>query len=975
MKKPTLRLLVILLVLYVPSQAQQLSLSNDIEDLHLPTREIYRVIQDKRGYFWFATEFGLYRHQQGRTTAIRANDASVHTAILTMCESADGSILFATIHGKIFSVQKDSAAELPFSKKGFLSSPRELIYKMQEIGPGILYILTAFGTYRVPPDRSIAEVIDVADAKALPVIRVEDQLLPINKFFKHHPEHFEGRINPLKMSFPGLSNETVAIKKWPDIIDQFRILTTKWQDLHAVTYGRTLLLISNTGTIRSINLPAHVISLKADANAGLWIGFYKHGYYYFADTASLQKPVEGLKDISVSDVCVDREGRLWITSLERGVFNGPGTSVIQHTYDLHEQAPYKLLFVSEDGIITASHGQPTLLITDKGIERMTSPHRNKETEILIGYIETKNVRYSVNNMNIIRQDRNTSEIKQLFTHNESFTAAFRLSEDGFLVFAANSILLFKNGNVTLLPKAPERIFHSIAMHGGGMLAGGRSNLYFTANSAEPSFKKVPGDNGRVVQLINTSSGNIFALIQNKGLAIFQHDSLRIVLPSSTGQMYYSCIEAAAGKIWIASDKGVWSYDEDDLLNNGGVMPVPVTDHTVYSFAKKNERMYMASSIGIISMPFEQVKANRIEIPVYLEAWSVGDKLLPLPDPASTATFDYHAGALSWNFDINSFHEQPAVLHFALAGPQADSGLINGHQLQLGNLRPGDYQLRVWATRNDGAGSKPITQSFRILPPYWQTAWFNAAVLASTIVVAGGLTWLIIRRIRQRDQQKRKMENDLLSIRLQALQAQMNPHFVFNAINSIQLFILQRQEQEAYHYLTQFSKLIRRVLTQSRSPLISLSDELETLKLYVGLEQLRFPDQFEYTVQNDLSDSSDRFYLPVMLLQPAIENAILHGISGNGSQGKIALHIRHSSDDGIITIAITDNGAGKQIISQKKEMKADHVPFSSIINAERIDTLNKIYQTDKFSLRIQTSSENNSGTTVTISIPDNLNHHA
>jgi ligand-binding sensor domain-containing protein len=976
MKKPLPRLLVILLLLSFSSNAQQLSLSNDIEDLHLPTREIYRVIQDKKGYLWFATEFGVYRYQQGRTTAIRSNDALVHTAIMTMCESADGSIVFATIHGKVFSTLKDSVTELPFSKKGFLFHPSEIIYNMWESAQGNLYILTSIGTYKSPKNRSTAEVIDMPDVKALPVIRIDDELLPINKYFAHHHEDYGLRTRPLILLFPELTNQSVTIRKWPDAIDQFRILTAKWQDQYAVTYGRTLLLISKNGSVKKIQLPAHVIALKTDTKAGLWIGFYKHGYYHFTDTSSLQDPDQGLKDISVSDVCIDREGGVWITSLERGVFYGRGTFLLQHTYDLREAVPYKSLFSSEDGILAASHGQPTLLISDKDVDKSAFFRKSNAMEILIGYFETQKTRYSFNNTNIALQDRSTNAVKHLFTHDETFNSVFRINDNDFLAFSPSSTILYQQGKTTRLPKAPARIFHVIGTSAGGILAAGRTVLYFAANPLEPVFNKVPGDNGRAVQLITTSTGNIFALIQNRGLAIFEKDSLRTILPSSPGQMYYSCIEGAPGRIWIASDKGVWSYGETDLLNATGSMPVPVTDHAVYSFAKRNERMYMASSIGIISMPFEHVQINRNEIPVHLDSWSVGEKDLPVYYKDSTFTFDYNAGALNWNFDIASFHEQPAILHYTLAGPQADSGLISDHQLQLGNLRSGDYHLRVWATRNDGAESKVITQSFRILPPYWQTGWFVTALFAFTLFSVACTAWLIIRRIRQREQQKRKMENELLSIRLQALQAQMNPHFVFNAINSIQLFVLQRQEQEAYHYLTQFSRLIRRVLTQSRSPLISLSDELETLQLYVALEQLRFPDQFEYTVTNDLSKNADRFYLPVMLLQPAIENAIVHGISDSLLHGKISLRISHFVNEGIICFSITDNGSGKQGPNGTTSSKKDHAPVSSVINAERIATLNKIYETAKFSLTIQTSSgEDHRGTTVTISIPDNLNIHA
>ena len=977
MKLLPLHLFAIFFLFALDVRAQQFSVSNNIRDLDLPTQEIYRVIQDKKGYLWFATEFGLYRYQQGRTKPIQSNDLVTNTAILTACETADGAIIFATIQGKIFSVQKDSLTELDFSKKGFLHYKNELIYLMREDDQRYLWVVTATGSYRISPDRSTAETIEPPETGAFPLIQVQHQLLPVNRYFFHHAEHFNDTQSPLTVSFPGLREEKVMIPKMFSGIDQFRILTAKWRDLHAITYGRTLVLIPVKGEIRKINLPAHVISLKTDIKGGLWIGFYKHGYYYYENSSSLDNPVKGLTDISVSDICMDNEGGLWITSLERGVFYGPGTFLLQHTYDRDVPTPYKSLYVTEDGVLAASYGQATIMINDPASTKPGRLHKPVIAETIAAYFETKGQRYFFDPTNITVQDRTTGRTTKIYSHNEVFNSVFQFGKENFLIFTPSSTLLYQSGITTGLPRAPERIYHSLGIRGNGMLAGGRDNLYFAADPFNPSFIRVPGDNGRVVQLMKTSAGNSYALIQNKGLAIFQNDSLKTILHSLNGQMYYSCIEADAGQIWIASNNGVWAYSENDLLNAKERMPVPVTDHIVYSFAKRNERMYMASSIGIMSMPFQLPEKNKNSFPVYLESWGVGDKTLPVTDTFSDTTFNYNTGALNWSFDVASFHTQPAALHYVLAGPQADSGLISGHQLQLGNLRPGNYQLRIWATRNDGASSNVIAQSFRISPPYWQTKWFIALVVILAILSTAGLTWLIIRRIRQRERQKRKMETELLSIRLQALQAQMNPHFVFNAINSIQLFILQNQEQEAYHYLTHFSKLIRRVLTQSRSPLVSLEDELETLRLYVGLEQLRFPDQFQYTVETDLSKESDRFYLPVMLLQPAIENAVLHGIDSNGMQGKIALRISHSVTDKIISFSISDNGTGKRKNAIKIPPDTDHVPVSSIINAERISTLNKIYNTDKFSLTIQIPSNENSsaGTTVTISIPDNLNIHA
>jgi hypothetical protein len=973
MKQPLLHLLTILLLFISPSYGQEFSLSNNIRDLNLPTQEVYKVIQDKKGYLWFATEFGLYRHQQGSTTPIRSDSASKHAAIMSVCETNDGRIIFATINGKIFSVQQDTAIELPFSKNGFRLHSGELIYHLLYNDQQV-FILTSLATYRISPDYSVAERLESTSPNALPLITYKEQLLPINTHFTKHSELFESRATSLEICFPDLNAQNIRIKKWPDALDQFRILTARWKDLHVVTYGHTLLLISNDRQVKKIDLPSHIIALRTDTKAGLWVGLYKKGYYYF-DDPSLQKPVAGLRDVSISDICVDREGGIWMTSLERGVFFGHGTSLLQHTYDSQEPTPYKTLFVSEDGILAAAHGKATVLISDNGLIKPIRVHSANKPEVLFGYYETKQSRFFFNHMFLVEQSRSTAEERKVSTESEIFTATIRLDENRFLAFLPSNSFLYQNGKKISLRQPPERIYYLLKTSDGGLLAGSRASAYFTPDPLHLSLKKIPGDNGRVVQFIKTTKGNTFALIQHKGLSLFQDDSLKTILPSSTGQMYYTCTESKPGEIWIASNEGVWAYEETDLLSGSSLTGKSVTANIVYSFAKRKERMYLATATGVISMPIDINEKNETSFPLYLRSWSAGDKLLSMTDTSSSNVFHYNTGTLSWAFDIASFRSQPAALHYILKGPQADSGLINGQHLQLGNLRPGKYDLLVWATRNDRAQSGTFTQSFRISPPFWQTTLFIAAVLTAIISSLGVLSWLAIRRIRRRELQKRKMESDLLSIRLQALQAQMNPHFVFNAINSIQLFILEHKDQEAYHYLTQFSRLIRRVLTQSRSPLISLSDELETLRLYVGLEQLRFPDQFDFTTHTDPSIDAMHTYLPVMLLQPAIENAIVHGIADNAANGKVSLNILYQPDEEKICFSITDNGAGKRK-SQSADAKPGHTSVSSVINEERIMTLNKIYDTDKFSLKVLSASpENSSGTTVTISIPHNLSAHA
>jgi LytS/YehU family sensor histidine kinase len=176
--------------------------------------------------------------------------------------------------------------------------------------------------------------------------------------------------------------------------------------------------------------------------------------------------------------------------------------------------------------------------------------------------------------------------------------------------------------------------------------------------------------------------------------------------------------------------------------------------------------------------------------------------------------------------------------------------------------------------------------------------------------------------------------------MQAMRAQMNPHFIFNCLSSINRFILKNETEAASDYLTKFSRLIRMVLTNSTKTFITLEDELDMLKLYLDMERLRFKDSFDYSITFTNSIDADNIFVPPLLLQPFVENAIWHGLM-HKAEGQGKLEVALNIEDKILTCIIADNGVGREKAAAYKSKSAEKQKSMGLtITAKRLSLLNK-----------------------------------
>jgi LytS/YehU family sensor histidine kinase len=202
-----------------------------------------------------------------------------------------------------------------------------------------------------------------------------------------------------------------------------------------------------------------------------------------------------------------------------------------------------------------------------------------------------------------------------------------------------------------------------------------------------------------------------------------------------------------------------------------------------------------------------------------------------------------------------------------------------------------------------------------------------------------------------------------------LRQQMNPHFIFNTLNSIQYYMYQHDKLATNNYLTKFSSLMRKVLENSQHTSIPIRDELDALTLYLDLECLRFKDKFEYKINVDEEIDPLLFKVPTMLIQPYVENSICHGLIGREKRGYVSIDLKLEGDHIICTIE--DNGIGREAAYERKKMKGpNHNSLGTQIAASRLDLVNALYGTSLKTIYtdLKNPSGEAEGTRVEIHIP-------
>jgi LytS/YehU family sensor histidine kinase len=266
-------------------------------------------------------------------------------------------------------------------------------------------------------------------------------------------------------------------------------------------------------------------------------------------------------------------------------------------------------------------------------------------------------------------------------------------------------------------------------------------------------------------------------------------------------------------------------------------------------------------------------------------------------------------------------------------------------LDYPTLPSGSYEFQVQAVSKFGIRSRIVSLPFVIDTPFWRAIWFQGILLLVFLLLIWLFVSLRIRGIRRRQEEKEQLNQRMIELEQKALQAQMNPHFIFNCLNSIQQYIFGQDILAANKYIAGLAKLIRATLQNSTVPFITLGEEIDFLSTYLSLEKLRFKDKMDYFIRVDPGIDLHAVLIPPMLVQPYVENSMRHGLR-HKPDGKGYIRVEMKQQDDWLTIIVEDNGIGREQAARYKT--AEHIEYQSkgmSLTADRVRMMNATYDKD------------------------------
>lgn len=438
-------------------------------------------------------------------------------------------------------------------------------------------------------------------------------------------------------------------------------------------------------------------------------------------------------------------------------------------------------------------------------------------------------------------------------------------------------------------------------------------------------------------------------------------------------------------LWLGTEKGV---DKFKLENEGQIIEsfhfgsdegfTGVETNINAVFADPSGDMWFGTINGLHKY-LSEVRISNQKAPI-LNFTSVNLDYTPIektpyykPKSIKATSLPYNKNNLTFEFlGITQTLPKKVRYKWILEGMDKKwSPLSKRRSVNFSNLQPGEYSFQVKSVNENGIWNRtPMEFRFIIQKPIWKESWFIISYLAGAILILVLLFSSRFRSIKRKSkakQEKISMEKNLVVLEQKALRLQMNPHFIFHTLNSIQALIATKEEEIAREYLSKFSRLMRQILENSRQNEITLDSEIETLENYLAIEQFVNEGGFEFEFNIPQDIEKEFIKIPPMIIQPFVENAIIHGISHlEKGMGRIKIVFRDLEN--ILECVIEDNGVGRKRSSKIKETSNKlHQSTALAVTEERLQFLSA----EKSSIEIidlEDKSGNSLGTRVVLRLP-------
>jgi two-component sensor histidine kinase len=705
----------------------------------------------------------------------------------------------------------------------------------------------------------------------------------------------------------------------------------------------------------------------------------RKGVYCYSKSNGYQKHYKHyLPNYSVTDILRDREGGLWLSTLENGVFYFPNENFINIENISPSKHITKIVKASNAIYFVSGYEKLFLLNPDNRMHNVINESiyiRRLEYKIDLLWVSSDLGLLQYDGLQLAEQRLRAFEpqkskntlINPRAVHPVTSKKFYSAGNNGIHYCALNNNASDTLHNVTFYDKEfDEVVTNFLPFKNGKFLIASYVGLYLaqpnpknpTILEVEEMGKRHPVLNTRIDEIhFNKFDGRYYLATKEKGLLVWdnQKDSvMQISKKEGLADNLVSSIAINDSVVWVGTKQGLSKlafckrdFNKYHLTNYSKYNGLPTNE--INGIAIMGGNVYVATNEGLCYFNPKKINPNLAKPLVYISKIMVNEREV---NSAELLNLRYNHNDISIEFIGLSYRTLGNVLYkYKLSGIDTNWHFTKNRDVRFPKLQSGSYHFSVSAQNEDGIwSSAPAEFEFTIRPPFWQTTFFLvflSLVIALLIMLIYNLR---IREINKRNKQHRedeykrhKLEEELISSKQMALIQQMNPHFMFNALNSIQSLMCENNTTEASQYLTSFAKLMRLTLENIQEQYITLEKELVSLRLYLNLEKLRLNNLMQHEIHVDSSIDAESCNIPTMLIQPYVENAIIHGLrhKTNG-MGIIKIEF-FLLDTQTLLCRIEDNGIGRRKsddINAMQEFK--HKSYGSKIVQKRLDLINSLY---------------------------------
>jgi ligand-binding sensor domain-containing protein/two-component sensor histidine kinase len=907
----------------------------------LPSSETYDLLQDTYGYIWITSDRGVSRYDSYTFRNFSTADGLTDNTVFFLEEDTAGRVWCATLNNKLCYFEGDRISPYRYNSS-LASSPRaaNVIQSIDVAGNGDVYIgrqqmgcvkMDSAGKMHVLPDTG-------------------NNLLPhINVYSDHHAFVFgslrkswtDKPQSVLISVFSGTSFSAQAeIRSGMD--SYYTTALQKRDGSVLVAADNVVAEFSTDGTHKVHTFPGRVIRMIEDAEGKVWIGMHGSGvrcYNADADLSGTDYRVF-LPSETITDVLQDREGSYWMTTLAHGVYflgsanvhclftssNLLGISVTSLAHDtqgkilvgtaagwiIYDAAGSRQeincnLYATSTDIVNDFYPDPatgsTWFCTASGIMNLSR-----------GVVVKRVISGGMNRICADNAGGYWMGGHYSLAHFNPRTSAF----DGWIVTRC---------------MIKEMFYDSVS---GKLLLGTLDGLY--TPSADSLIRSSIADTlitDRIDAIDRLGDMLVLGTI-GAGVKLIRNDSV-ITIGTNEGlcsPMVNDIDIDASGAIWAATTAGVARITVSGKKINVDCFSVyhGLPTNEVSCILCSGDTVWIGTSTGAAWFIPAQLEHAAGAPPIYLQEVLVNGQNFV---NASQSAFAHDQNQVRFSFlGISYRNAGNTVYRYRLAGVDTAWTYTANRSVEFASLAPGDYRFEVMARSADGAWSAvPAVYTFSIGSPFWFTWWFW---IAAAVLIAAIVLWIVHRKL-QRVKSAARQRGVLAEYQHQALTAQMNPHFIFNSLSSMQAFILGDEKENALRYVDRFSFLMRRSLEYSMLKYITLAQEIDLLRAYFDLETMRFGDKMKYTISYDSSLDINNIEVPCMIVQPFAENAIRHGLLHRENGGG-ELTVTFAWKNEAMWCTVEDNGVGRKRSAEINRARKKHVSFGSSITEERLRAL-------------------------------------